>query len=153
VEGLERIVREHPFFAGLEEEFCRLVSGCAKNVRFDAGAYLCHEGDPANEFYMIRHGRVALEITMPGSAAITFQTISEGGIVGVSWLVPPYRWNYDAKALELVRAIALDAACLRQKSEQDHDLGYELMKRFMPVLVQRLQATRLQILDVYGTAR
>ncbi|HEX9648149.1 MAG TPA: cyclic nucleotide-binding domain-containing protein [Alphaproteobacteria bacterium] len=153
MQGLERIVREHPFFAGLEEGFLELVCGCAKNVRFDAGDYLCHEGEQANEFYMIRHGRVGLEITVPGRASVTFQTIGEGGIVGVSWLVPPYRWNYDAKALELVRAIALDASCLREKSEQDHDLGYELMKRFMPILVQRLQATRLQILDVYGSPR
>ena len=71
-------------------------------------------------------------------------------VVGVSWLVPPYRWTYDAKALELTRAIAMDAGCLRAKCEQDHDLGYEVMKRFVPILVERLQATRLQILDVYG---
>ena len=68
----------------------------------------------------------------------------------MSWLVPPYRWTNDAKAIELTRAIAMDATCLRQKCEGDHDLGYEMMKRFMPILIQRLQATRLQILDVYG---
>ena len=77
-------------------------------------------------------------------------TVGEGEIVGVSWLIPPYRWTYDAKALDLVRAIGMDATCLRQKSEDDHDLGYEMMKRFVPVLVERLQTTRLQILDVYG---
>jgi CRP/FNR family transcriptional regulator, cyclic AMP receptor protein len=151
VDGLERIVREHPFFAGLEEEFGRLVCGCAKNVRFDAGRYLFHEGEPANEFYLIRHGRVALELTGPGRGPVTFQTLGEGEIVGVSWLIPPYRWTFDARALTLVRAIAIDAACLRQKCEADHDLGYELMKRFLPILIQRLQATRLQILDVYGS--
>jgi CRP/FNR family cyclic AMP-dependent transcriptional regulator len=64
--------------------------------------------------------------------------------------VPPYRWTYDARALELVRAIAMDATCLRDKCEADHDLGYELMKRFMPVMVERLHSTRLQMLDVYG---
>ena len=93
---------------------------------------------------------MALEIKAPGRGAITFQTLGEGEVVGVSWLIPPYRWSYDAKALELIRAIAMDAACLRGKCEADHDLGYEMMKRFMPVLIQRLQATRLQILDVYG---
>ena len=69
----------------------------------------------------------------------------------MSWLIPPYRWTYDAQALELMRAIAMDADCLRGKCEADHDLGYDLMKRFVPVLVERLQATRLQMLDVYGT--
>jgi len=151
MEGLERIVREHPFFAGLPDAFCTLVCGCAKNVRFEAAQYLFHEGDPANQFYLIRHGRAALELHAPGRGPVTFQTLAPGEIVGVSWLVPPYRWTYDARALTLVRAIAMDAACLRQKCEADHDLGYELMKRFMPVLIQRLEATRLQILDVYGT--
>lgn len=150
MEGLERIIKEHPFFAGLEDKFCQLICGCAKNVRFESGQYLFHEGDPADQFYLLRHGRVALELTAPGRGAVMFQTLREGEIVGASWLIPPYRWSYDAKALELTRAIALDAVCLRKKCEADHDLGYELMKRFMPVLIQRLQATRLQILDVYG---
>ena len=151
VEGLDHILREHPFFAGLEEAFCTLVCGCAKNVRFEAGQYLFHEGEPANEFYLLRHGRAALELHAPGRGPVTFQTLGPGEIVGVSWLIPPYRWTYAARALSLVRAISIDAACLRQKCEADHDLGYEMMKRFMPVLIERLQATRLQILDVYGS--
>lgn len=152
MEGLERIIREHRFFAGLDEGFCQLVCGCARNVRFEAGQHLFRAGEPADWFYLIRHGRVALAVTTPGRGAITVQTVGVGEIVGISWLVPPYRWSYDAKALELTRAIAMDAACLRGKCEEDHDLGYELMKRFVPVLVERLSATRLQILDVYGHA-
>lgn len=150
VKTLEQIVSEHPFFAGVDEAFCKLVSGCAKNVHFEAGQYLGREGDPADKLYMLRHGRVAFEIAAPGRTPVTFQTIGEGDIVGVSWLIPPYRWSYDAKAVDFVRAIAIDATCLRDKCEADHDLGYEMMKRFVPVLVKRLQATRLQILDVYG---
>jgi hypothetical protein len=84
---------------------------------------------------------------------MTFQTAGEGEMIGLSWLIPPYRWRYDAKALELVRAIALDATCLRNKCEADHHLGYELMKRFVPVMVDRLHTTRLQLLDVYGAAK
>jgi CRP/FNR family cyclic AMP-dependent transcriptional regulator len=151
MEGLERIVRGHPFFAGLQETFLSLVCGCAKNVMFEAGQYLFHEGESADWFYLLRHGRAALQVTAPGRGAVTFQTIAEGEVVGLSWLIPPYRWTYDAKAIDLTRAIAMDAKCLREKCEADHDLGYEMMKRFMPVLIQRLQATRLQILDVYGT--
>lgn len=151
VRSLEQIVSEHQFFAGLDEAHCKLVCGCARNVRFEAGQYLFSEGAPADQFFLLRHGRVALELTAPGRQAMTFQTLREGEIVGVSWLIPPYRWTYDARALELVRAIAMDANCLRRKSEADHDFGYEMMKRFVPVLVERLHATQLQILDVYGT--
>jgi CRP-like cAMP-binding protein len=150
MEGLDRILSEQPFFNGLPAELRTLVAGCARNHRFDAGQYLFHEGEAADEFFFIRHGKVALEIVAPGKAPIVFSTLGEGEIVGASWLVPPYRWTFDARAMELVRAIGVDAACLRGKCEADHHLGYEMMKRFAPILVKRLQDTRLQILDVYG---
>lgn len=149
-DGLSRIVKEHPLFINLSEDHCHLVCGCARNVRFEAGRYLLREGEPANEFYLIREGRVALEINVPGRSDLTFQTVGPGEVVGVSWLIPPYRWTYDARALEQVRAISLDAQCLRGKCETDHDFGYDMMTRFVPILIQRLQATRLQLLDMYG---
>lgn len=150
MEGLERILAEHPFFAGMEAGHLRLVLGCARNCRFEEGRYLLREGALANEFFLIRHGRVALEIAGPGQKPIVFETLGEGEIVGTSWLVPPYRWLFDVRAMELTRAIGIDAACLRAKCEVDHHLGYEMMKRFLPILTRRLHATRLQILDVYG---
>jgi len=151
VETLEAVIAEHPFLKGIEPQYIKLIAGCASNVRFDAGQFLFHEGEEANEFYMIRQGKVALEISAIPRAVITVQTIGEGDILGWSWLIPPYRWRFDARALEVTRAIALDGKCLRTKSEEDHDLGYELLKRFSNVITQRLEATRLQLLDVYGT--
>ncbi len=148
--GLEQIVCEHPFCAGFAAEHCELIGGCARNVRFDKGQYLFREGEPADAFYLIRHGRVALEIMAPGRGALRFLTVDEGEIAGLSWLVPPYRWTYDAQALELTRAISIDATCLRDKAERDHDFGYEIMKRFMAMLIERLHAAQLQMLDVYG---
>ena len=153
MEGLERIVAGHRLFKGLGPEFVALAAGCAKNVRFNADEYLFHAENSADWIYLLRHGRVALELVTPGRGAVQFETLGEGEIVGLTWLLPPYRWGYDARAIELTRAIALDAKCLRDKCEADHDLGYALMKRFLPVLVQRLQALRLQVLDVYGSPR
>jgi CRP/FNR family transcriptional regulator, cyclic AMP receptor protein len=148
--GLEKIIRSQPFLAGFAEDHIALISGCARNHRFEAGQYLFHESDPADEFFLVRKGRVSLEIVAPGQAPIVFSTLGEGEIVGASWLVPPYRWTFDARAAELVLALGMDGACLRGKCEADHDLGYEMMKRFAPILIKRLQATRLQILNVYG---
>jgi CRP-like cAMP-binding protein len=150
MEGLESILAKHPFFAGFAAEHGQLVAACARNHRYEVGEYLFREGGPANEFFLIRHGQVALEIGAPGTAPIVFATLDQGDLVGASWLVPPYRWLYDARAVTLTRAIGIDAACLRAKCEADHHLGYEMMKRFLPALVQRLHATQLQILDVYG---
>jgi CRP/FNR family transcriptional regulator, cyclic AMP receptor protein len=147
---LEPILAEHPFLKGLDSRYLQVIVGCASNVRFDAGGLIFREGEEANQFYIIRHGRVALQIFAPERGPITIDTLGPGDVLGWSWLFPPYRWHFDAKALELTRAIALDGTCLRSKCEDDHGLGYELVKRFAHVLMQRLQATRLQLLDVYG---
>ncbi len=148
--GLERIVLEHPFFVGLGDEFGQAISGCARNLRFPAGDYLFHEGEPADEFYLIRHGAVALEIHSPGRQPIIVATLREGDVLDASWLVPPYRWAFDARALELCRVLGVNAKCLREKCEANHDLGYELMKRFVGAMGERLRAANLQALDVYG---
>ena len=153
MEGLERVLGEHRLFAGLGQTFIDLAAGCAKNTVFKPDEYLFHADEPADWIYLIRHGRVALEIAAPGRGAMQFETLGEGDIAGLTWLLPPYRWGNDARAIELTRALALDARCLRDKCEADHNLGYEVLKRFLPVLVQRLQATHLQMLDVYGQRR
>jgi CRP-like cAMP-binding protein len=149
LETLEPILAQHPFLKGLERRHLEILVGCATNVRFNAGQYLFHEGEEANQFYMIRAGKVAVEINAAEKGSITVQTIGEGEILGWSWLIPPYRWRFDARAVEVTRAIALDGKCLRTKSEEDHDLGYELLKRFSSIIAERIEAARLQLLDVY----
>lgn len=151
METLEPLLVEHPFFEDLDAEHLRLIVGCAANVRFPAGAFLFRAGDEANQFFLLRAGSVALEIAVPGKPPLVIQTLGEGEILGWSWLIPPYHWMYDARAVASVRAIALDGKCLRTKCESDHDLGYELLKRFAHIMERRLEATRLQLLDVYGS--
>ena len=150
METLEPILVEHPFLKGLSQSHIDLIVGCASNVRFEAGHTIFHEGDEANQFYIVRHGKIALEIFAPNRGSLIVETLSEGDILGWSWLIPPYQWHLDAKALELTRAIALDGKCLRTKCEKDHELGYELLKRFSHIIEQRLEATRMQLLDIYG---
>jgi CRP/FNR family transcriptional regulator, cyclic AMP receptor protein len=116
----------------------------------DAGKYVFREGEPADHFYLIRQGRVAIEISAPPRKAIIVQTLSAGDVLGWSGLVPPYQWRFHARAVESVRVLALDGKCLRARCEENHDLGYELLKRFAQVMTQRLEATRFQLLDVYA---
>jgi len=150
METLERIIAEHPFFAGLESYYTGLLTGCAVNIRFAPKTYIFKEGEEANEFYLIRSGRVALEIFTPQHNPIVVETLDEGDILGWSWLLPPYLWKFHAYAAQDVRAIALDGKCLRTKCEQNHDLGYEVLKRFAQIMERRLEATRLQLLDIYA---
>jgi len=146
------IIAHHPFFAGLSPGIVSLIAGCGRNVRFDPDERVYREGDPADTFYVIRHGHVALE--MPGAGAVhVFQTLGGGDILNASWLVPPYRCTSDARAVETTRAIAFDAVCLRTKCDADHDLGYELMKRFVPAMIDRLSHARLQSMDIYAVEK
>ena len=152
MQTIEELLAEAPAFSGMSREHLELIAGCAQNKVFQAGEYLMREGDPADSFFVIRHGRVAMEIFVPQRGAVTIETIDDGDLLGWSWLVPPFRGHLDARALGTVRTVVFDAACLRGKSDTDPVLGYELMRRFIPVIVERLQATRVRLLDVYGHA-
>jgi CRP-like cAMP-binding protein len=150
VETLEPILSAHPFFHDLAPHYLSIIVGCARNVRFSTGDFLFRSGEEATQFFLIRAGRVALEVSAPGRPPLIIQTVGEGEILGFSWLIPPYCTVFDARAVEATRAIALDGTCLRAKCEADHSVGYELLKRVAHIMQERLQQTRLQLLDVYG---
>jgi CRP/FNR family cyclic AMP-dependent transcriptional regulator len=152
MQALEDLIAQAPVFAGFEPEQLTEIAGCARNLRVQAGTYLLREGDSAERFFMIRHGTVALEVNAPGSGPLMIETLTDSDVVGWSWLFAPYRWQMDGRAVEPCSLIAIDGACLRAKCHADHELGYQLMSRFAAIVVDRLQATRLQLVDVYGRA-
>ncbi len=152
MQTIDELIAESPTFAGLGPPQLELIAGCAQNERVEAGKLLLKEGDAADIFFLIRRGIVSLEVHAPGRSPLQIETLGPGEVVGWSWLFPPYRWQMDGRAVEACSLVAFDGACLRGKCEDDHDLGYELMKRFAANVVDRLQATRFQLLDVYGRA-
>jgi CRP-like cAMP-binding protein len=146
---IENLLEEHPFFAGLDTEYLDTLSGCGQNVVFQVGDEIMRQGDPANYFFVIRHGLVSLLAHAPGRPPITIQTLQEGDILGWSWLFPPWLWQFGARADTVVRVVRIDAKCLRGKCEEDPVLGYELAKRFAKVMVERLAWTRMQLMKIY----
>ena len=147
------LIAEHPFFRGMEKKDVEFISKCGKNRVFRENEAIAREGEAANFFYLIRQGTVAVITDMPPDGFHTLQTVSDGEIMGWSWLFPPYHWLFDLEAKTVVHAVELDGKCLRDKCEQDPKLGYELMKRFAKNMTDKLEATRLQLLDVYGTGK
>jgi len=150
METLEPLLAKHPFLKDLSPGDLQMIAGCAKNVRFDAGQVIFREGEEANQLYLIRQGMAALEVYSPECGSAPILTIGEGGVLGWSWLIPPYKWRFDARATEKILAFALDGKCLRGKCDEDPRLGYELLKRVAALMAERLHSTRLQMLDVYG---
>ena len=150
IEDIAALVAHHPLLAGLPGDTIDHVAGCARNVAFDTGQLLLSEGQAADTLYLVRRGRVAIEIHGPGHGSLWVETLGPGDTLGWSWLFPPYRWRFDARALEPVGAVAVDGTCLRDKADADPVFGYELMKRVAAVTIERLQATRIRLLDLYG---
>jgi CRP/FNR family transcriptional regulator, cyclic AMP receptor protein len=148
-QGFEGTLAQHPFFRDLAPEHLATISGCASNEVCAAGTFLCREGQAADRFYVLRFGRVAVEIATPVGGPVVVETVEPGEVLGWSWLFPPYKWHFDARATTLVRMLALDGACLRKKCDEDPRLGYALMGRFAQLAVRRLEATQLQLLDLY----
>lgn len=151
-QDLGRIIDEHPFFHDLEPELRAALVCCAANERFVAGEHLMREGAESHKFYLIREGQVAIEVEPPVRKPIILETLSAGEVLGWSWLVPPHRAAFAARAQTNVRVLSFNGACLLKSMEANPALGFAVLRRFLPVLAHRLSAARLQLLDLYGPA-
>ena len=149
-QSLKPLLEKHPFFAGLDDAYLDLLAGCGANKRFKPGEYLMREDDPADHFFVLRKGHVAIKTDAVERGELTIQTAGEGDVLGWSWLIAPYRSRFNVQAVEDTVTTALDGRCLRGKCEADPALGYALLQRFSAMLAQRLEQTRSQLLDVYG---
>jgi len=145
---LEKVLEEHPLFRGMKEQHLRTLAESATIVRFEPGDVIFEEGDPAHRFYLIRTGRVALQLVSYRVEPFTLMTLEEGDIIGWSWLFPPYRWKFTAKALGVIRAISIDGRSVCASCDEDHDLGYELMKRFAQICENRVEALSVHLVAV-----
>jgi CRP/FNR family cyclic AMP-dependent transcriptional regulator len=150
IDTLDSLIIKHPFLAGLNPHFYHLFADCASLRRFGPGQEVFHEGNDARDFYLIQSGGVKLEAFVPGCGRVTIQTLGPGEPLGWSWLFPPYQWHFTASATSPTELIVFDAASLRDKAEENRDFGNELLTRVAKILLQRLQTTRLQLIDLYG---
>lgn len=148
--SVEEMLAGHRFLAGLGQDWLSLLAGCGQRARFAVGTYLLREGDEADALYLIHEGRVAIEIHAPGRGPLVVETVGPGQVVGLSWVSPPYRWQFDAQAVEPVVAVAIDSACLRALLGEHPALGFALLERLTAVVLERLQTTRVRLLDLYG---
>ncbi|HLN15861.1 MAG TPA: cyclic nucleotide-binding domain-containing protein [Acidimicrobiales bacterium] len=148
---LPELVARHPLLSGLPGDAVEHVAGCARNMSFPAGRLLQREGDPADTLYLLRRGRVRIEVHAPGRPPAVIETVGPGHIVGWSWLFPPFQWRFDARAVDGVGAIAIDGACLRAKAQEQPAFGYALLQRVAALLFDRLVASRVRLLDLYAT--
>lgn len=143
---LTEAIAAHPFCAGLDERHLSTLAENAMLIDFAKDELIFREGDIANRFYLIREGTVALECSRRDEKPFLIQQIHSGEALGWSWLFPPFYWHFDARAVEPTRAIFFYGTRLRERCEEDPSLGFALMKRMSSVVIERLQATRRELI-------
>jgi len=147
--ALTEVYRNLPFFKGLRYEHLEVLQTLAHEVRFDRDQIIFREGDESSFFYIILSGRVSLEVTALGRTLRVF-TVSEGEEFGWSSMLPSHGKQFQARALDVLKALAFDGARLREACDEDPVFGYTFMKRLLGVVSERLHALRVQLLDVYN---
>jgi CRP-like cAMP-binding protein len=147
------ILATQPFLKGLPQRLLAMLAAEAMPVDFKPETKIFAAGGPANRFYLLTSGEVALESCGDRHdderKPVHIGTIGAGEVLGWSWLFPPYYWLFDARAATPVRAIFFYGSRLREQCETDHELGYELMKRTSEIVIDRLQSTRRRLLEGY----
>jgi CRP/FNR family cyclic AMP-dependent transcriptional regulator len=148
---LENLLAEHPFMEGIGSRFLPLLIPAASLVEISAGDPIFHQDNPAEHLFLIQHGRVGLESTVAGRETVKIQTLRAGEAFGWSWLFPPFRWHFSARALAGTRLIVLDAVTLRHWCKVEPEFGYQLVLRVAGVMLRRLQSTRIQLVKLGGS--
>lgn len=143
-------IGEQPFFKGLSQQHLQTLAECGMRTLFGPGQIILHQGDPANRFYLIENGEAVVELTSEAREPIVIQTVGPGRELGWSWLVSPYTEHFTVRSLTEIQAIFFYGTRLRAQCEENHDLGYEMMKRMADVMAHRLEAASQELLELHG---
>ncbi|HZT29291.1 MAG TPA: Crp/Fnr family transcriptional regulator [Bryobacteraceae bacterium] len=150
IENVTDTLREHPFLQGFRPDHIDKLAAMASEVRFGKNELIFHEGDESSFFYLLLSGSVALEVPTPGRT-VRVATLGHGEELGWSSILPStHVKQFQARSLEEVRALGFDGERLRHACEEDYSFGYALLRAVLQVVASRLQATRIQLLDIYS---
>jgi CRP-like cAMP-binding protein len=146
--ALAEAIAAHRFVAGMKPDHLKRLMDAAMFKQFQRDEVVFREGDPANRFYLISQGKIALESRRNEESAPLVQFVGKDDVLGWSWLFPPYYWHFDARAVEPTSAIFFYGTRLREQCEHDPEFGYDLMKRVATIVIKRLQVVRLELLQL-----
>jgi len=145
---LAEAIAAHRFAAGLKPEHLAKLKDAAMFRNFEKGEAIFTEGEPANRFYLLCSGKIALEAKREDQTHGLVQYLGGNDVLGWSWLFPPYYWHFSARAVEPSNSIFFYGTRLREQCEEDPEFGYQLMKRMAAIVINRLQITRVQVLQL-----
>lgn len=144
---IENYLSTHAFFDGLDDSFIKFLASSARVLQVKKGGALFHQGEHADKFYLLRSGQVSVQVPALMGPALEMQTVGEDQLLGWSWLIPPYQWNFLARAAEDSDLLEFDGSAILAYCEEDSKFGYELLKRFAALMSERLNAARQKMMD------
>ena len=150
MESLKTILSEHTVFKDLKPEFNDWLCNCAEKKKFEADKIIFKIGESAEYFYLIKSGKVAVQVYAPPKGTLNIMTLERYDILGWSWLYPPFTYHFEAKTITDTQVFAFDAVKVRNKFSENYEFGYSFLNCFSQIMVRRLAATRLQLLDIFG---
>ena len=149
-QSTEDYLSTHSFFSGLNDNFMKFLSNTATELQIKKGDVLFQQGENADKFFLLRKGQVSIQVPALEGPVLDIQTLGENEILGWSWLIPPYRWSFLARAVEDSDLLEFDGSAILARCEEDSEFGYELFKRFASLMSERLSAARQQMMDQWN---
>ena len=150
MESIDQTLIDHPFFRNMDAKYVDVFASAARREKYREGTFLFREGDTADRIYFVQRGQVAVEIHAPPQGTVSIETVGPGEVLGWSWAMPPFRKSFAARCVTDMEAVVIDATAIREAMRDDHELGYEVLSRLVTIIAHRLQATRLQLIDIYS---
>ena len=149
-QSIQDYLSTHAFFSGLDDAFMKFLSDSAAELKIEKGDVLFQQGERADKFYLLRKGQVSVQIPALMGPTLEIQTLGEDQMLGWSWLIPPYRWNFQARAMEDSELLQFDGSAILARCEKEPKFGYELLKRFASLMSERLDAARQKMMDEWN---
>lgn len=146
---LREIVKNQDFLKDMKSEYLDILMGCVSYITYKKGHFILTQNGKADQFHIIHHGKVHIEVAAGDKGPVTIQVLSDGDVLGWSWLIPPYKWRFDALIVDPTTVLTFDGKFLREKCEEDHSFGFDMLKRMASVITYRLLFTRKELMDFH----
>lgn len=140
----------HEFFSGLGDDILKFLCECSSTHEIKKGQILFRQGENADKFYVVRNGRISIQMPAIMGPALEIQTLGKDQVLGWSWLIAPYKWNFQALAIEDSKLLKFDGIAILARCEQEPKFGYGLLKKFAALMSMRLDAARLKMMDEWN---
>lgn len=148
-EPIESVLANHPFFKDIPRDHIEEIAALGRLTRYEKGDIIFREGSDARNFFLVLKGRVVIETLLPHRGLVNIQTVEEGEMLGWSWLVAPFKYRFGARAVQPSELAVFNGKDLQDNFEKDPVLGYRFMKRVLVAITERLEQTRLQMLNIF----